>query len=73
MGYTLEDAVSFVDCPTEKCKMVGYWKVYHDIEKAEIIFNKYDEIKHTIMRLMIKGMKPTELLRENNLDFIKIQ
>lgn len=63
LGYPLEDVESFVNCPNEKCKMVGYWKVYHDIEKAEIIFNKYDEIKDAIMRLMIKGIKPTELLR----------
>ena len=62
LGYPIEDVVSFVDFPNTKCKMVGYWKVYHDIEKAEIIFNKYDEIKHAIMALMMKGMKPTELL-----------
>ncbi|MBU3092016.1 DUF3793 family protein [Clostridium sp. CF011] len=66
LGYPLEDVVSFVDYPNAKCKMVGYWKVYHDIEKAEIIFNKYDEIKFTIMRLMMKGMKPTELLNKVN-------
>lgn len=64
LGYPLDDVVSFVDCPNEKCKMVGYWKVYHNIEKAEIIFNKYNEIKATIIKLMIKGMKPTELLKQ---------
>ena len=62
LGYPIEDVVSFVDFPNTKCKMVGYWKVYHDIEKAEIIFNKYDEIKYAIMGSMMKGMKPTELL-----------
>ena len=62
LGYPIEDVVSFVDFPNSKCKMVGYWKVYHDIEKAEIIFNRYDEIKYAIMGLMMTGMKPTELL-----------
>jgi len=70
LGYPLEDVVSFVDYPSSKCKMVGYWKVYHDIEKAEIIFNKYDEIKSTIMALMMKGMKPTELLNQSTLNLV---
>jgi len=72
LGYPLEDVVSFVDYPNAKCKMVGYWKVYHDIEKAEIIFNKYDEIKYTIMKLMMKGMKPTELLNKDKLSLENI-
>jgi hypothetical protein len=70
LGYPIEDVVSFVDYPSSKCKMVGYWKVYHDIEKAEIIFNKYDEIKHDIMTLMMKGMKPTEVLNINALSLV---
>jgi len=70
LGYPLEDVVSFVDYPNAKCKMVGYWKVYHDIKKAQIIFNKYDEIKYAIMKLMMKGMKPTELL---NKDILNLQ
>lgn len=70
LGYPIEDVVSFVDYPSSKCKMVGYWKVYHDIEKAEIIFNKYDEIKHDIMTLMMKGMKPTEVLNIKALSLV---
>lgn len=65
LGYPIEDVVSFVDCPNTKCKMTGYWKVYHDIDKAKVIFDKYDEIKNTIMTLLIKGIKPTELLIRN--------
>lgn len=64
LGYPLDDVVSFVDYPNDECKMVGYWKVYHDIEGAEIIFNKYNEIKATIIKLMLEGMKPTELLKQ---------
>lgn len=62
LGYPVEDVTAFIDCPNDECKMVGYWKVYHDIEKAKSIFNKYDEIKYTIMRSMMQGIKPTRLL-----------
>jgi len=70
LGYPIDDVTSFVDYPNTKCKMVGYWKVYHDIESAEIIFNKYDEIKHVFIQLMMRGMKPTELLKKNTLDLV---
>lgn len=70
LGYPIEDVTSFVDFPNTKCKMVGYWKVYHDIESAEIIFTKYDEIKHAIVQSMMRGMKPTELLKKSALDLV---
>jgi hypothetical protein len=73
LGYPLEDVISFVDCSNAKCKMVGYWKVYHDIENAKGIFNKYDEIKYTIMKLMMKGIKPTELLNKIPLNLLNIK
>lgn len=63
LGYPLNDVVFFVDCPNEKCKMVGYWKVYHDIEEAKNIFKKYDDIKHNIINLIMKGVKPTDILK----------
>lgn len=72
LGYPIEDVTSFVDCPNIKCKIVGYWKVYHDIEGAEIIFNKYDEIKSAIIQLMMRGMKPTELLIKDKHNLITI-
>lgn len=62
LGYPIEDVISFMDCTDTKCKMVGYWKVYHDVEKAKVIFNNYDSIKESIIELILKGYKPTELM-----------
>lgn len=25
LGYAVDDVAYFIDCPNEKCKMVGYW------------------------------------------------
>ncbi len=61
LGYPVEDVALFIKCPNKKCKMVGYWKVYHNLEEAKKIFNKYDEIKYNIIRLMMNGIKPTDI------------
>lgn len=63
LGYPVEDVAMFIDCPNKKCKMIGYWKVYHNIEEAKKTFTKYDQIKSNIIKLMIEGIKPTEILR----------
>lgn len=65
LGYPIEDVTTFVDCPNKKCKMVGYWKVYHDVEKAKVIFNKYDVLKYNAIEIMLKGCKPTDLVTNN--------
>lgn len=62
LGYPIEDVISFMDCTDIECKMVGYWKVYHDVEKAKVIFNNYDSIKESIIELILNGYKPTELM-----------
>ncbi|MDW8802395.1 DUF3793 family protein [Clostridium sp. A1-XYC3] len=65
LGYPIEDVIVFTECPNKKCKMAGYWKVYHNLEEAKSIFKKYDEIKHNIIRMIIRGTKPVEILGSN--------
>lgn len=62
LGYPIEDVLTFIDCPNTKCKMIGYWKVYHDVEKAKAIFDRYDSIKNKAIETMINGIKPTDLI-----------
>lgn len=62
LGYPIDDVIIFTDCPNEECKMIGYWKVYHDIDGAKNIFKKYDEIKYNIIKMMINGVKPAKIL-----------
>jgi hypothetical protein len=63
LGYPVDDVVFFIDYPNKKCKMVGYWKVYHNIEEAKNTFSKFDQIKHNFIKHMMEGIKPTEILR----------
>ncbi len=61
LGYPVDDVTLFIDCPDKKCKMIGYWKVYDDVESAQNIFSKYDKIKYNIINLMLQGIRPTEI------------
>lgn len=61
LGYPIEDVIAFIDCPNVKCKLIGYWKVYYNEERAKAIFNNYDLIKQNITELILKGYKPTEI------------
>lgn len=42
LSYPPEDVIGFVNQGADKCKLVGYWKVYGDVNKAKHIFNEYD-------------------------------
>ncbi len=41
LGYPPEDVCGFIENRTEGCKLVGYWKVYDNEEKARTTFAKY--------------------------------
>lgn len=64
LGYPVEDVECFINCPNEKCMMVGYWKVYNNVEEAKCIFNRYDEIKGNVIRMMVEGIKPMEIVQD---------
>lgn len=62
LGYPLSDVAVFTHCPNKKCLLVGYWKVYFNIEQAREVFNKYDMAKNNIIYLLINGIKPTTII-----------
>ncbi|WP_238885901.1 DUF3793 family protein [Clostridium sp. YIM B02551] len=63
LGYPLDDVVQFMKDSKKDCKLVGYWKVYNNTEEAQNIFKKYDSIRNDLVRIMISGIKPTEIFR----------
>jgi hypothetical protein len=62
LGYPVEDVACFINYPNEQCLMVGYWKVYHNVEEAKYIFDKYDEIKYSVINMILEGLKPIEII-----------
>lgn len=62
LGYPIDDVVEFIDCPNKQCLMLGYWKVYHNLEKAKDIFKKYDMAKDKMINLIIEGIEPYRII-----------
>jgi hypothetical protein len=63
LGYPLDDVVQFMKDTKKDCKLVGYWKVYNNAEEAQNIFKKYDSIRSDLVRIMISGVRPTDIFR----------
>lgn len=64
LGYPIDDVIEFIDCPNKQCLMLGYWKVYHNMEKAKDIFKKYDMAKDKMMNLLMQGMEPYRIISD---------
>lgn len=62
LGYPIDDIEIYINRPGEKCKLVGYWKVYKNVEEARETFSKYDETKYKAMRLIMDGVKPMDII-----------
>ncbi len=60
LGYPLEDVKGFME--HKPCKLVGYWKVYGDAEKAENIFHQYDRYRDELLNGIYAGNRIEQLL-----------
>ena len=45
LGYPVEDVRGFMEQKAENCHCVGFWKVYGNREKAEMLFSDYRRCK----------------------------
>lgn len=55
LEYPTEDVMSFIEHKGKNCLMEKYWKVYHNQERAEKIFQKYDSVKEEAMKQIVAG------------------
>ena len=55
LGFPPEDVCGFIHNKAKDCKMVGYWKVYGDEEKAKKIFDKYRKCSQVYLERFERG------------------
>jgi hypothetical protein len=56
LGYPIEDVWGFILNEGKNCVCCRYWKVYHDLEKAQEMFRRIDEAQDYAIDLLCKMM-----------------
>ncbi len=62
LGYPIHDVQCFVDCPSRKCQLVGYWKVFEKAQEAIKTFERYDQVRNECVRLLNMGIRPSQVV-----------
>ncbi len=61
LGYPLSDVVSFLE-KKKPCLMKGYWCVYSNKKRAEMLFQRFDLAKQKVAAALIDGISPSRYL-----------
>lgn len=62
LGFPLDDVICFMEKPSKRCLMCGYWKVYNDLDLAREIFADYDKARYNVAQNVIQGVIPSMLI-----------
>lgn len=62
LGIPIKDVKDFMNCTEKKCLMCGYWKVYNDQKKSQIIFNQYNRIRENTLQQILTDRKLSDLV-----------
>jgi len=57
LGIPLEDVVGFIQNGAKGCLLNSYWKVYHNPEKAKLIFASYDRARIDVFYSLLDGKR----------------
>lgn len=55
LDYPIEDVRGFIENGGQECLLVGYWKVYHNRERAQMTFLAYDQAKTSAVNEFLTG------------------
>ena len=62
LNYPLEDVRGFIEHKGQDSLFCGYWKVYHDPEKAKLTFWTYDKAKDCAVNEFLAGKTIREIV-----------
>ena len=61
LSYPPEDVRGFIENHAQNCKLIGYWKVYGDEEKARSTFARYKACTDSYCRRLKNGQTLSDL------------
>lgn len=66
LGYPVEDVLGFMIHEGEHYIYCGYWKVYEGLQEKIALFERYEEVRETIIRSLIHGSSIHEVITQFN-------
>lgn len=63
LDYPLEDVKAFIKNNGKRSLLTGYWKVYHNPERARLMFHAYDKAKDSAVNEFLIGKAVSEIAR----------
>ena len=61
LGYPADDIYGFIYHKNKGCLLTGEWKVYHNVEKARILFLKYQTCRYALLKRLAQGKTLAEI------------
>lgn len=63
LGYPPEDVAGFQRHRGRNCKLCGYWKVYSDVDRAKVLFQRYDQCRESLCARLASGLSLSQVFR----------
>ena len=61
LGYPLFDIYSFINHRSDGCLMAGEWRVYHNMDEASAIFERYRVCRNSLAKKVIEGINLADI------------
>lgn len=61
LGYPLEDIQGFIRHRGQNYRLCGYWKVYGDPDRAQLLFARYTSCRNGLCRQLARGKHMAQL------------
>jgi hypothetical protein len=63
LGYPTEDVIGFIENQGKNPLYTGYWKVYSNLREALNLFEKYNQARETVVRMISSGFDVQNILK----------
>ena len=72
LGYPKEDVEGFIQNEGRKYLMIGYWKVYSNLEECRKVFAGYDQAREKVIHMVSSGMTVKNIMELYDLHSCKL-
>lgn len=56
LGYPVDDVIGYIENNGKNCLYTGYWKVYTNLPESLALFERFNQAKEIVMRMLADGI-----------------